>query len=157
MHRNKSELNFSKRTLLNHSVGCKTRVFGVFTLPVYGRTSLRNWPGRAVLAIFAPGAPKQVGVEFFETNGPKPLRMTQNSSFGRFRTSCIRTHDVAKLARKGRFGCFGPRCTETSRSRIFRNERSQTTPYDPKLKFSGFLHFPFTDTRCCETGQKEPF
>ena len=35
------------------------------------------------------------------------------------RTSRIRTHVVAKLAWKGRFGYFCPRCTETSWSPIF--------------------------------------
>ena len=57
MDPNKLELKFSKRMLLNNSVGPKTHVFGVFALSVSGGTTLPKWPESVVLALFLPFEP----------------------------------------------------------------------------------------------------
>ena len=100
-------------------------------------------------------------MEFFATKSPDPLHWTLNSYFGEFRTNWVHL---------GRFGClkklgakrfelvqsFVPR----SRIRIFRNERTRSTPLDPKLMFwfvsyrlgaFGTIRLPY-ETRC-KTGR----
>ena len=78
----------------------------------------------------------EVALEFFATKAPDPLHWTLNSCFGEFRT--IWVHLVW-------FGCLknlGAKRSELvqnfvprSRIRIFRNERTRSTPLDPKLMF----------------------
>ena len=98
-------------------------------------------------------------MEFFTTKAPDPIHWT-NLCFGEFRTIWVHL---------GRFGClkkldakrselvqnFVPR----SRIRIFRNERTRSTPLDPKLMFwcvsyrlaFGTVRLPY-ETRC-KTGR----
>ena len=78
----------------------------------------------------------EVATEFFATNAPDPPHLTLNLRFGVFRT--IRVHS-------GPFGChtkLGAKRAELvqkfvprSRDGIFRNERTRSTPFDPKLTF----------------------
>jgi hypothetical protein len=67
-------------------------------------------------------------------NAPDPLHWTHNSSFGAFRTFRYCTKLDAKLAELAQLthkfakrSCFG----------IFHNERTRSTPLDPKLMFWG--------------------
>ena len=78
----------------------------------------------------------EVASEFFAPNAPDPPHRTINLCFGAFQTI---------WAHLGSFGCLtklGAKRTELvqkfmprSRVRIFRNERTQSTPLDPKLIF----------------------
>jgi hypothetical protein len=126
----------------------------------------------------------KVASEFFATNAPDPLHLTQNSSFGVFRTVLLlhgsrcktgrtvstsaqvretksrsnfsqRTHEINSIGPKTHvFERFGPFCystkvvaklaelvplshkfTKQSRVGIFCNERTSSTPLDPKLMF----------------------
>ena len=80
--------------------------------------------------------------EFFATKAPDPPHWTLNSHFGAFRT--IRVH-------LGPFGCLtklGAKRAELvqkfvprSRVGIFRNERTQSIPVDPKLMFWCILFY----------------
>jgi hypothetical protein len=79
----KSRPNFSQRTHPIHSIGPKTYVFGRFG-PFCYSTKVD-----AKLAKQVPLSRKfatQSRVGFFATNAPNPLHLTQNSSFGVFRT-----------------------------------------------------------------------
>ena len=77
-----------------------------------------------------------VALEIFATKAPDPLHWTLNSCFGEFRTIWVHL---------GRFGCLkklGAKRSELvqnfvprNRIRIFRNERTRSTPLDPKLMF----------------------
>ena len=75
-------------------------------------------------------------VGIFHSNAPDPPHWTLNSCFGVFRTIWVHL---------GRFGCLkklGGKRSELvqnfvprSRIRIFHNERTRSTPLDPKLMF----------------------
>ena len=78
----------------------------------------------------------EVALEFFATNAPDPPHWTLNSCFSAFRTILVHleqfgclTKLVAKRAEQVQK--FVPR----SSFRIFRNERTRSTPLDPKLMF----------------------
>ena len=100
-------------------------------------------------------------MEFLATKSPDPLHWTLNSCFGEFRTNWVHL---------GPFGCFkklGAKRSELvqnfvprNRIRNFRNERTQSTPLDPKLMFwcvsyrlgaFGTVRLPY-DARC-KTGR----
>src|SRR6185437_16161158 len=59
-------------------------------------------------------------------NAPDPPHWTINSCFGVFRTI---------LVHLGPFGCLTNLGAKRSRVGIFQNERTRSTPLDPKLKF----------------------
>src|SRR6185369_16393962 len=103
----------------------------------------------------------EVASDFFGTNAPDPPHWTLNSRFGAFCTIWVHS---------GPFGCvtkLGAKRAElvqkfVKRSRIgfFRNERTRSTPLDPKLKFwcisyylgsFGTVWLPY-ETRC-KTGR----
>ena len=77
--------------------------------------------------------------EFFATNAPDPTRWSLNSCFGASRSVWVHFglfHYCTKLGTKWAelvqlMHMFLPR----SRIRIFRNERTRSTPLDPKLMF----------------------
>jgi hypothetical protein len=81
-------------------------------------------PGRAVLATFGT---KNLAVEFSATNAPNPPRLTKTHVCCVFGVSVFDGNNVAKLALEGRFSDFWNKKT---RSWIFRNERTQSTPFD---------------------------
>ena len=78
----------------------------------------------------------EVALEFFAMKARDPLHFTLNSCFGEFRTIWVHL---------GRFGCLKKLCAKRSelvqnfvprcRIRIFRNERTRSTPLVPKLMF----------------------
>jgi hypothetical protein len=84
----------------------------------------------------------EVVLEFFATNTPDLPHWTLNSCFGVFRSVWVYL---------GSFHCFMKHCPKRaelvqlikkfvpqSRVRIFRNERTRSTPLDPKLIFGAF-------------------
>ena len=83
----------------------------------------------------------KVAIEFFATNIPNPLHWTLNWCFGAFRTIYVHS---------GPFGChtkLGAKRAELvqkfvprSRVGIFPNERTRSTPLDPKLTFCCIFH-----------------
>ena len=94
------------------------------------RISVQNGPN------WCKSSCHEVASEFFATNAPNPPHWTLNSCFGAFRTiwmhlgafSCLtklrakRTELVQKFVPR--------RCVES-----FHNERTRSTPLDPKLMF----------------------
>ena len=75
-------------------------------------------------------------------NAPDPPHWTLNSYFGVFRTIWVQL---------GQFGCLtnlggnraelGQKFMPRSRIKIFCNERTRSTPFDPKLMFGAFCTF----------------
>ena len=112
-----------------------------------------QWGGSG--AFVAKCSCHEVASEFFTANAPDPPHCTLNSCFGAFRTiwlhlgSCLMKlgAKLSKLVQK-----FVPRsCVES-----FRNERTRSTPLDPKLMCwcvpyhfgaSGTIWLPY-ETRC---------
>jgi hypothetical protein len=94
------------------------------------RNSVQNGPN------LCKSSCHEVAFEFFATNAPDPPCWTLNWRFGAFRTIWVHS---------GLFGCLSKLCAKRAelvqkfvpRSRIvfFRNERTQSTPLDPKLMF----------------------
>ena len=94
-------------------------------------------------------------VRISRRNAPDPPHWILNSCFGPFCTI---------LVHLGRFGAKRAELVQKfvtrSRVRMFRNERTQSTPLDPKLKFSYVLYYLgafgtvwlFYETRC-KTGR----
>jgi hypothetical protein len=72
--------------------------------------------------------------EFFAMNAPDPIHWTQNSCLGRFGPFRYSTKADAKLAE---LVPLTQKFAKQSRVRIFRNERTRSTPLDRKLMFSG--------------------
>ena len=73
---------------------------------------------------------------FFATNAPSPPHWTLDSCFGAFRTIWVHSGPFGCLTKLGAkhyelVQKFVPR----SRVRIFRNESTRSTPWDPKLMF----------------------
>jgi hypothetical protein len=100
-------------------------------------------------------------IRIFTTNAPDPPCLTLNWHFGAFRTIWVHS---------GLFGCLTKLCSKRAelvqkfvprtRIGIFRNERTQSTPLDPKLTFwcasyylgaFGTVWLPY-ETRC-KTGR----
>jgi hypothetical protein len=77
---------------------------------------------------------KQSHAGIFATNAPNPLHWTQNSCFGAFPTVSLLTKFDAKLAEQVP---LRHKFAKESRVRIFRNKRTRSTPFQPKLMFWG--------------------
>ena len=133
----KSSQNVSQGTHPIHPIGPKTDVLVRFVLfgcildrLVALQKSEQNGPN------LCKSLCHKVTSEFFATNGSDPPRWTLNWRFGAFRT-------IWELS--GSFGCLtklGAQRTELVQKfvprscvRIFRNERTRSTPLDPKLLF----------------------
>ena len=74
--------------------------------------------------------------EFFSTNAPNPPHWTLNTCFGAFRTIWVHLRPFGSLTKLGakhfeQLQKFEPR----RRVGVFRNERTRSTPLDPKLMF----------------------
>jgi hypothetical protein len=82
-------------------------------------------------------------------SAPDPLHWTQNSCFGAFRTVLL-PHE--SRCQTGRTGAINAQVREMMLRRNFlRNERTRSTPLDPKLIF--WVHFaPFHN--CTKVGAK---
>ena len=99
----------------------------------------------------------EVASEFFATNASDPPHWTLNSCFGSFCTVCVHFGPLSCLTKLGATWAelvqkFVPR----SRIGIFRNERTRSTPSEPKLLFwcvsyrlvtFGTVQLPY-ETRC---------
>jgi hypothetical protein len=82
---------------------------------------------------------KQSRVGNFATNAPDPLNWTQTHVLGHFGPFRYCTKVDAKLAE---LVPLSHKLNKRGRARIFRNERTRSTPLDPKLMFWGVLdHF----------------
>ena len=78
----------------------------------------------------------EVALEFFATKAPDTSHWTLNSCFGEFRTILVHLVLFGCLTKLGAKRAelvqkFGPR----SRVGVFRDERTRSTPLDPKLMF----------------------
>jgi hypothetical protein len=109
--------HFSQRTHLIHSIQSKTHVLGLSELFRYCT---------------------KVNVKLAEL-APEPLYWTQNSCFVAFRTILVLHESRSKI---GRTGAFNPQVAKRSCVEISFNERTSSTPLDPKLMFWGISdHF----------------
>jgi hypothetical protein len=95
----------------------------------------------------------KVASEFFKTNAPNPPHWTPNSCFGALRTVLL-PHELR--CKTCQTGALVAKFVQRSRVRIFRNEHTRSTPFEPKLMFGAFrivslLH----ELRCktCRTGR----
>jgi hypothetical protein len=125
-----------QRTHQIHSIGPKTNVLGRLDHFVTAPKSLQNllnW------CHYRTSSVNKVASEFSGTNAPDPLRWTQDSSFGAFRTVSLMHESRCKLAE---LVPLTHKFAKQGRVRIFRNERTRSIPLDPKLMFWGVLdHF----------------
>src|SRR6185436_10909840 len=114
-----------------------------------------QWGGSG--AFVAKCSCHEVASEFFATNAPDPPHWNLNSCFGSFCTVCVHLGPLSCLTKLGAkrselLQMFVPRsCVES-----FRNERTRSTPLDPKLMFwcvpyhfgaFGTIWLPY-ETRC---------
>src|SRR6185503_862623 len=74
--------------------------------------------------------------EFFATNAPDPPHWTLNTCFGAFRTIWVHWGPLGYLTK------LGAKCSELvqkfvqqCRVRVYHDERTRSTPLDPKLMF----------------------
>ena len=103
----------------------------------------------------------EVALEFFATNAPDPHHWTLNSCFGAFRTIWVHSGPFGCLAKLGaKWAELVQKFVPRSRVGIIPNERTRSTPLDPKLKFwfvsyylgaFGTVWLPY-ETRC-KTGR----
>jgi hypothetical protein len=98
VRKTKLRRNFSPRTHPIHSIGPKLMFWGVSGRLVTAQKSMQNWPNwchyrTSSLNKFAP--------DFFTTNAPNPLHLTQNSCFGAFRTVLVWHESRCKTGRTG--------------------------------------------------------
>jgi hypothetical protein len=117
----------------------KLMFWGVSGHFVIARKSMQNWPN---WCHYRTSSLKKVSSEFFATNAPDPLHLTQNSCFGAFRTVSLLHESRCKT---GQTVPLSHKFAKQSRVRIFCNERTSSTPLDAKLMFLGVLdHFVTT-------------
>jgi hypothetical protein len=107
----------------------KLMFWGVSNRFVTARKSMQNWPN---WCHYRTSSLNNVASGYFATNAPDPLHWTQNSCLGHFGPSRYCTKVDAKLAE---LVPLSHKFTKQSRVGIFRNERTRSTPLDPKLMF----------------------
>jgi hypothetical protein len=143
-----SRRNFLQRTNPIHSIGHKTHVWGVSDRFVTAGKSMLNWPN---WCHYRAGSLIKVASEFFASNAPDPLHWTQNSCLGHFRPSRYCTKVNAKLTK---LVPLSHKFAKQSRIGIFHNERTLSTPFDPKVMFWGrfgpFRYFSKVDAKRAE-------
>jgi hypothetical protein len=139
----KSFWNFSQRMHPTHSIGPKTHVllhfvvFGcILDCFVTARSLVQN---RLNWCNYCKSFCHEVASEFFATNAPDPLHWTLNSCFGASRWIWVH------LAMFRYYTKLGAKRVEQvqwmqmfmpwSCIKVFCNERTQSTPLDPKLMF----------------------
>jgi hypothetical protein len=150
---------------------------------VTAQKSMQNWPN---WWHYLTSSLNKVASEFFATDAPDPLHLTQNSCFWAFRMMSLlhesrcktgrtgginakvrktklrrnfspRTHPIHSIGPKTHvLGRFGPsrycpkvdaklaelvplshKFAKQIRARLFHNERTRSTPFDPKFMFWG--------------------
>ena len=144
------QLDFPQQTHPIHPVWPKTHVCCVFGVSVFDGKMVVKSPGRSIIATFGT---KKLAVEFSATNAPNPPRLTQNSCLLHFRTFGFRRKNAAKLTEEDRYSDFRNQKTWSS---IFCNERTQCTPFDPKLMFVAFSELRFSMVQRRKTRPGEP-
>ena len=73
---------------------------------------------------------------FFATNAPNPPHWTLNTCFGAFRTICIHLGPLGCITKLGaKHSELVQKFVGRSRVGVFRDQRTQSTPLDPKLSF----------------------
>ena len=100
-------------------------------------------------------------LEFFATNAPDPPHSTLNTCFGVFRTICVHLGLLGCLTKLGaKHSELVQMFVGRSRVGVFHDERTRSTPLDPKLMFCcvsyhlgafGTVWLPY-ETRC-KTGR----
>ena len=164
----KSCRNFSQWTLLIHTIGPKTHVFGafVFRLGAFRTVSLLHYTccktrqtGAINAKVCAMMSCKNFWNECYRSTPLDPKLMFWCVSFrsGAFWTVSLlhetwcKSSKLVQLMQK-----FMPRC----RARTFRNECSRSTPLDPKLMFcfvsfrlGAFRTVSLLHKTCCKTRQ----
>jgi hypothetical protein len=98
---------------------------------VTARKLMQNWPN---WCHYRTNSLNKVAMEFFATNAPDPLHLTQNLFLGHFRPFCYCTKADAKLAE---LVPLSHKFAKQSCEGIFRNKHTRSTPFDPKLMFWG--------------------
>jgi hypothetical protein len=93
------------------------------------RKSMQNWPN---WCHYRTSSLNKVASEFFATNASDPIHLTKNSCFGAFWTVLLLHESRCKT---GRTGTIKHKFAKGSCFEIFRNERTWSTPLDPKLMF----------------------
>ena len=95
----------------------------------------------------------EVTSEFFATNAPDPPHWTLNSCFGAFHTILMHLGPFGWLTKlDGKRAELMQKFMPRSRVRIFRNERTRSTPLDPKFMFWCVLYYLGAfGTVCCPT------
>src|SRR6185312_5129056 len=84
----------------------------------------------------------KVALEFFATNAHDPPHWTLNSCFGVFRTIWVHLVSFGYLTKLGaKWAEVVQKFVPRSRIRIFRNERTRSTPLDSKLTFGCVSHY----------------
>jgi hypothetical protein len=109
----------------------KHMFWGVSDRFVSARKSMQNWPN---WCHYHTSSLNKFASDFFATNAPDPLHWTQNSCFGAFQTVSLLLKVDAKLAE---LVPLSHKFTKQSRVGFFHNERTRSTPLDPKLMFWG--------------------
>src|SRR5579859_4520445 len=84
---------------------------------------------------------KKLQLTFFESNAPNPPRLTQNSSLVCFRSFGFGHQNSCETRPRGPFWLHKER--KNLQMIFFRIERTQSTPFDPKLKSAVFSQFRF--------------
>jgi hypothetical protein len=105
----------------------------------------------ALEGVLATFGTKNLQLNFSATNAPNPPRLTQNSCLLRFWSFGFR-RNIAELAREE---TFSPLLEQKILQLNFRNERTQSTLFDPKLMFVAFLEFPFDGTNGAKLARED--
>ena len=93
-----------------------------------------QWCGSG--AFVAKSSCHEVASEFFATKAPDPPHWTLYSCFGEFRTIWVHLGPLCCLTKLGaKRSELLQNSVPRSRIRIFHNERTRSTPLDPKLIF----------------------
>jgi hypothetical protein len=121
--------------------------WGVSDRFVTARNSMQNWPN---WCHYRTSSLNKVTSEFFVRNAPDPLHLTQNSCSGAFQTVSVLYEVDAKLAEQVP---LTQKFTKGSCVGIFRNERTRSTPLDPRLKFWGVSDRFVNARKSMQTGQ----
>jgi hypothetical protein len=122
-------------------------IWGVSGSFVAARMLMENWPNGSH---YRTSSLNKVASEFFRTIAPDPLHWTQNSCFGCFEPFRYCPKVDAKLAK---LVPLTHKFAKQSHVRIFRNERTRSTPLDPKLMFWVFRTVSCLHESRCKTGQ----
>jgi hypothetical protein len=98
---------------------------------ITAQKSMQNWPN---CCHYRTSSLNKVASEFFATNAPDPLHLTQNSCFWAFRTVSLLHGGRCKT---GQTGGINAKVRKTKLRWNFSHEHTQSTPFDPKFMFWG--------------------